>query len=234
MIGTLVNTGTIIVGTCIGTVVKKGIKDGYQKTILQAVGLISITLGISWMSKNLASSTKPLLFVLSLIIGGVLGEFLKIEDRVESLKKRFDSGSESNIVDGLVTAILLFCIGTLSILGPIESALKNDHTLLFTNAILDGFTSLILASNFGIGIIISALAIFLWQGGIYMSAGFIAPFITPELMGEVSIIGGVLIMSTGLNILKITKIKTLNLLPALLIPVIYYLPFVKNIFEKIF
>ena len=124
----------------------------------------------------------------------------------------FDTGKKSNIVDGVVTAIILFCIGTLSILGPIESALKNDNTLLFTNATLDGFTSLILASNFGIGIIVSAIALFLWQGSIYFLAEFMAPFLTPDLMGEVSVIGGILIFATGINILNISKIKNIKLI----------------------
>ncbi len=223
MIGTIANTGAIIIGSCVGAFVNKGIKYGYQKMVLQSVGLISITLGITWFVKSLSASTKPILFVFSLIVGGIVGEILQVEGRVEEIKKRFDVENKNNIVDGIVTAVLLFCIGTLSILGPIESALKNDNTLLFTNAILDGFTSLVLASNFGIGIIISAVAIFLWQGSIYFLADFIAPFLTLDLIGELSIVGGILIFSTGINILNISKIRTLNLLPSLIVPIIYYI-----------
>lgn len=121
----------------------------------------------------------------------------------------------SNLAQGLSTAILLYCAGTLSILGPIQSALQGDNTYLFTNAILDGITSIVLSSTFGIGIALAAIILFCWQGAIYLLAGLIAPFITDTLMTEISLVGGVLIFASGLGILGIKKIKTLNLLPAL-------------------
>lgn len=220
MLGTIVNVATISIGSLIGSKVKKGINERYQNTIMQAVGLIASSLGITWIVSNITKSIYPILFVISMVIGAILGEFLNLENKVEKLGKRF---KENNLMEGLVTAILLFCIGTLSILGPLESALKGNNTLLFTNAILDGITSLVLASNFGIGIIISALILFLWQGSIYMSASYIASYVTPELLGEISIIGGILLLATGLNILKITKIKSLNLLPALIVPVLFFI-----------
>ncbi len=220
MLGTIVNVATISVGSIIGSKVKKGISERYQNTIMQAVGLIASSLGITWIVSNITKSKFPILFVVSMVIGAILGEFINLESKVEKLGKKF---KENNLMEGLVTAILLFCIGTLSILGPLESALKGNNTLLFTNAILDGITSLVLASNFGIGIIISALVLFIWQGSIYMSASYIAPYVTPELLGEISIIGGILLLATGLNILKITKIKSLNLLPALIIPVLFFI-----------
>lgn len=220
MLGTIVNVATISVGSIIGSKVKKGISERYQNTIMQAVGLIASSLGITWIVSNITKSKFPILFVVSMVIGAILGEFINLESKVEKLGKKF---KENNLMEGLVTAILLFCIGTLSILGPLESALKGNNTLLFTNAILDGITSLVLASNFGIGIIISALVLFIWQGSIYMSASYIAPYVTSELLGEISIIGGILLLATGLNILKITKIKSLNLLPALIIPVLFFI-----------
>lgn len=220
MLGTIVNVATISVGSIIGSKVKKGISERYQNTIMQAVGLIASSLGITWIVSNITKSKFPILFVVSMVIGAILGEFINLESKVEKLGKKF---KENNLMEGLVTAILLFCIGTLSILGPLESALKGNNTLLFTNAILDGITSLVLASNFGIGIIISALVLFIWQGSIYMSASYIAPYVTPELLGEISIIGGILLLATGLNILKITKIKSLNLLPALIVPILFFI-----------
>lgn len=220
MLGTVINVATISIGSIIGSKVKKGISERYQNTIMQAVGLIASSLGITWIVSNITKSKFPILFVVSMVIGAILGEFINLESKVEKLGKKF---KENNFMEGLVTAILLFCIGTLSILGPLESALKGNNTLLFTNAILDGITSLVLASNFGIGIIISALVLFIWQGSIYMSASYIAPYVTPELLGEISIIGGILLLATGLNILKITKIKSLNLLPALIVPVLFFI-----------
>ena len=224
MLGTIVNVATISVGSIIGSKVKKGISERYQNTIMQAVGLIASSLGITWIVSNITKSKFPILFVVSMVIGAILGEFINLESKVEKLGKKF---KENNLMEGLVTAILLFCIGTLSILGPLESALKGNNTLLFTNAILDGITSLVLASNFGIGIIISALVLFIWQGSIYMSASYISQYITPELLSEISIVGGILLLATGLNILKVTKIKSLNLLPALIIPIIFFM--IRNI-----
>lgn len=124
----------------------------------------------------------------------------------------------SNLSQGLSTAILLFCAGTLSILGPMQSALLGDNTFLYTNAILDGITSTVLSSTFGFGIAIAAAVLFCWQGSIYLLAGLIEPFITDALMTEISLIGGILILSSGLGILGIKQIRTLNLLPALLVP----------------
>jgi len=118
--------------------------------------------------------------------------------------------------------VLLFCIGTLSILGPIQSALYGDHTFLLTNATLDFVTSMVLASTYGIGIALSAIVLFLWQGSIYVCAGFLAPFLSAELMTEISIIGGILIASSGIGILGLKDCKTLNMLPALLIPPIWF------------
>lgn len=233
MLGTIVNASTIVAGSVVGALLKKGIKEKYKSTIMQALGLVAISLGITWIVNNVSQSKEPLLFIISLVLGGFIGEALDIEAKVNKLGERFKKNKENNLIDGLTTAVLLFCVGTLSILGPIESALKGDNTLLFTNAILDGFTSLILASTFGIGIIFSALILFIWQGSIYFSAQFIAPFVTPEILGQVSIIGGILIFSTGINILEIKKIKTINLLPALFIPIIYYLPFINNIIRSI-
>jgi len=220
MLGTIINVSTITIGSILGSKLKKGINERYQTTIMQAVGLIAVSLGITWIGSNISKSKFPILFVISMVIGAVLGEFFNLNTKTENFGKRF---KENNLMEGLVTAILLFCIGTLSILGPLESALKGNNTLLFTNAILDGITSLVLASNFGIGIILSAVVLFIWQGSIYLSAGFIAPYISPELLTEISVIGGILLLATGLNILNITKIKTLNLLPSLLIPIVFFI-----------
>ncbi|MCT4597160.1 MAG: DUF554 domain-containing protein [Vallitalea sp.] len=224
MLGTVVNVSTIVTGSVVGSLLKKGIKEKYRNTITQALGLVAISLGITWIVQNVSGNKEPLLFIISLVVGGFLGEVIDIEERVNKLSNRLKKdNSGKNLIDGLTTAILLFCVGTLSIIGPLESALKSDNTLLYTNALLDGVTSLILASTFGIGIMISGIVLFFWQGSIYLSASIIAPYITEEILSQISIIGGILILSTGLNILEIKKIKTLNLLPSLLIPAIYYI-----------
>lgn len=224
LIGTIVNSISIISGSILGAALKKGIKEEYKDIMLQAMGLSASVLGISSAVNSISKSNYHVLFIISVAVGGLIGQAVGLEKKVESITSKY---SKSNLVEGLSTAVLLFCAGTLSILGPLESALKGDNTLLYTNAILDGITSIVLASNFGIGIIISSFILFMWQGLIYLSANIVSVYITPDLLNEISIIGGILILGSGLNILEIKKIKVLNLLPALLIPIIFFI--VKNL-----
>lgn len=224
MIGTIVNSISIISGSILGAAFKKGIKEEYKDIMLQAMGLSASVLGISSAVNSISKSNYHVLFIISIAVGGLIGQTVGLEKKVESITSKY---SKSNLVEGLSTAVLLFCAGTLSILGPLESALKGDNTLLYTNAILDGITSIVLASNFGIGIIISSFILFMWQGLIYFSANIVSVYITPDLLNEISIIGGILILGSGLNILEIKKIKVLNLLPALLIPIIFFI--IKNL-----
>lgn len=224
MIGTIVNCTAIIIGSILGTILKNGIKEKYKDIMLKAMGLSAALLGVSSAVKGINDSNYPVLFIISLAIGGLIGEALALEKRVNNLTSKFSKG---NLVEGLSTAVLLFCAGALSILGPLESALNGNNTLLYTNAILDGITSVVLASNYGIGIGISAFVLFIWQGSIYLCADIISPYITPALLNEISIVGGVLILSSGLNILQIKKINVLNLLTSLLVPVTYF--FIKSL-----
>ena len=220
MIGTIVNTGTILAGSVIGSIIRKGIKEEYQGALYNAMGLAASVLGINAVVGNMPDSKYPVLFILSLAFGSLLGTMADLDEKFQSLVGRF---SNSNLGQGLSTGILLYCIGTLSILGPIQSALNNDHTYLFTNATLDLVTSMVLASTYGIGMAAAAVVLFCWQGAIYLSAGLLSGFISPELMTEVSIVGGVLIFSSGLSILGIKDCKALNMLPSLLIPVLWFI-----------
>ncbi len=220
MIGTFVNAGMILVGIMAGSVIKKGLKEKYQNILYDAMGLAATALGIHAVVKNMSNSNYPVLFIVSLAIGGLLGTAIDIDKAFRKLVERY---SKTNLSQGLSTAIVLFCIGTLSILGPIESALNQNNTYLFTNATLDLVTSIVLASTYGPGIACSALVLFVWQGSIYLLANQVAPFLTPEFMTEISIVGGVLILASGLSILKIKSFQTLNLLPALLVPIAWFL-----------
>lgn len=220
MIGTIVNVATITCGSIIGSVVKKGIKPQYQQALYNAMGLAATMLGINAVVSHMPESQYPVLFILSLAAGSLFGTILDIDGKFQRLTAKF---AHSDLGQGLSTAILLFCIGTLSILGPIESALHGDHTYLFTNATLDFVTSMVLASTYGIGIAIAAVVLFCWQGAIYMGAGMLSGFLTTELLAEISIVGGVLIASSGLSILGIKDCKSLNMLPSLLVPVIWFL-----------
>ncbi len=219
MLGTIVNTITIVTGSLIGSIVRKGIQEKYQEALYTAMGLAATALGINTIVSNMPNSQYPVLFIISLAAGSLLGTILDIDGNFQKLTGKFAS---SQLGQGLSTAILLFCIGTLSILGPIQSALYGDHTFLLTNATLDFVTSMVLASTYGMGIALAAVVLFLWQGAIYLGAGFLAPFLSAELLTEISIIGGILIASSGIGILGLKDCKTLNMLPALLMPVIWF------------
>lgn len=220
MIGTVVNTAAILAGSVIGSCVKKGIGEKYQDALYNAMGLAACGLGINAMVQNMPESSFPVLFIISLAAGSLIGTMLNLVERFEMVTARFSKG---NLGQGLSSAILLFCIGTLSILGPMESALHGDNTYLFTNATLDFVTSLVLASAYGIGIALSAVVLFLWQGSIYLLSGYLSAFLTAELLTEISIVGGFLIFSSGLSILKIKDCRTLNMLPSLFVPILWFL-----------
>lgn len=216
MIGTLVNATTILVGSAVGSTLKRGIGEKYKAVMMDAMGLAATALGINSIVGAMPQSRYPVLFIVSLAMGGLMGTRLSLDTAFERAVAKITRGSD--LARGLSTAILLFCAGTLSILGPMQGALQGDHTFLFTNAILDGITSTVLASTFGFGIAIAAAVLFCWQGAIYLLAGVIEPYITDALMTEISLVGGVLILASGLGILGIKQIKTMNLLPALLVP----------------
>ncbi len=220
MIGTIVNTATILTGSIIGSLLKKGIKEKYTKCLMNAMGLAAAGIGINSVVQNMPNSKYPVLFIVSLALGSLLGNMIDLDKRFNNLVEK---KGKSELSKGLSTAILLFCIGSLSILGPINSALYNDHTYLFTNATLDLVTSMVLASTYGIGIAIAAPVLFLWQGGIYLLASLLGEFMSPELMCEISVVGGFLIASSGISILEIKNLKTLNMLPALLIPPVWFI-----------
>ncbi len=220
MIGTIVNTAAILTGSVIGTCLKKGIDEKYQDALYNAMGLSACGLGINAVVQNMPKSSFPVLFIISLAVGSLLGARLNLMEKFDKVVARFSKGDLSQ---GLSTAILLFCIGTLSILGPMESALHGNNTYLFTNATLDFVTSMVLASTYGIGIAISAVILFLLQGSIYLFSGRLSVFLTPELLTEISLVGGFLIFSSGLSILKIKNCNTLNMLPSLLVPVLWFL-----------
>lgn len=229
MIGTIANTAAIIVGSMVGGTVRHGLKEKYRDILYVAMGLAAMGLGINAVVQNMGSSTYPVLFIASLAIGGVTGTALDLNGRFNRLVDGRPKGSEGNnaasgpsLGQGLSTAIMLFCIGTLSILGPINSALYGDETFLFTNAMLDLVTSMVLASTFGYGIAAAAVVLFAWQGSIFLLANTLAPLLSGGLMCEISIVGGFLILASGLSILKIKEISTMNLLPALLVPPLWF------------
>ena len=219
MLGTIVNTGTILAGSVIGSIFRKGIKEEYREGLFTAMGLAVTGLGFNSALQNMPKSDYPVFFIISLALGSLIGTILDLNGKFQKLSSRFAS---SKLGEGLSTGILLFCIGTLSILGPIQSALYGDNTYLFTNATLDFVTSMVLATTYGIGMALAAVVLFAWQGSIYVIALLLGNFMTADLMTEISIIGGFMIVGSGLSILGVKDCKTLNLLPSLLVPIIWF------------
>ena len=220
MIGTIVNTACILVGSLAGGLLKKLMSERLSEALFSAMGLAAFLLGVNAVVQNMPNSSYPVLFIASLAIGGALGSALRLSDRMERLTSRKGDG---RLGEGLVTGCLLFCIGTLSILGPVQSALYGDETFLFTNAMLDLVTSAVLASTYGVGMALAAGVLFAWQGAIYALTLLLGDFISATMMTELSIVGGALIVMSGLSILKVKDFKTLDFLPALAVPIAWCL-----------
>lgn len=220
MIGTIVNTACILVGSLAGGLLKKLMSERLSEALFSAMGLAAFLLGVNAVVQNMPNSSYPVLFIASLALGGAVGSALGLSDRMERLTNRKGDG---RLGEGLVTGCLLFCIGTLSILGPVQSALYGDETFLFTNAMLDLVTSAVLASTYGIGMALAAGVLFAWQGAIYALTLLLGDFISATMMTELSIVGGALIVMSGLSILKVKDFKTLDFLPALAVPIAWCL-----------
>lgn len=222
MLGTIVNTCTIIVGSIIGAVMNRGIKERYKEALYTGLGLACLGIGLNAVISNFGKSEYPVLFIVSIALGGVIGTALDLDGRFAKLISRRTADSSSRLSDGLSTAILLYCIGPLAMLGPVISALKGDNTFLYTNATLDLVTSVVFASTYGMWMILAAPVLFCWQGLFYAIAKISSTAISEALMAELLIVGGLMIVASGLSLLKLKDCKTLNLLPSLLIPVLWF------------
>lgn len=234
MLGTIVNACTILIGGAFGAIVREGISEKYKTTLFNALGLACLVLGMNASLPNLAKSEYPVMFILSLAIGGIVGTKLDIAGKLDRLNAKLNAqtGKTNNSLNGLVTGLLLYCIGTFSIVGPVLSALSPSHgwalsepanTFLYTNATLDLVTSGVLAATYGWTMLLAAPILFLWQGAFYSIGYFCGDGMPEPMRTELSIVGGVLIISSGLAILGIKDCKTVNLLPSLLVPVIFYI-----------
>ncbi|NLW40837.1 MAG: DUF554 domain-containing protein [Tissierellia bacterium] len=222
MLGTVVNSITIILGSIFGIIIKRGIKDEYKKTIMDGVGLAVIVIGLMGAIKT----ENTILAIISIVLGSLFGEILGIERKLNSLgdtmEERFGKG-DSNFSKGFVTASLVYCVGAMAIVGSLESGLLGDHTTLLAKSILDGISSIIFSSTLGIGVAFSAVAVFIYQGLITLLATYIKDLLTPEVILEMSAVGGILIMAIGINIVELKRIRVGNMLPAIFIPLFYYI-----------
>ncbi|MFH1152455.1 MAG: DUF554 domain-containing protein [Pseudomonadota bacterium] len=222
MLGTIVNAAAIVAGSIAGLLFRGGIPDKYNKTIMHAISLAVLVIGI----KGALKSDELLIVIFSLALGSLLGELLRIEDHLgflgKFLEKRF-AKNDGGFYQGFITATLLFCVGSMAIVGSLESGLTGNHQTLFAKSALDGITSIILASTFGVGVAFSSFPLFLYQGGITLAAVLVKPFLTPDVVTQMSSVGGVLIMAIGINLMGAARIRIGSMIPAVFLPMVWYM-----------
>lgn len=232
MIGTLVNFAAILLGGLVGLLLKKGIPDRIRDSLMKVEGLAIVLIGVSSVLGEMLSVNAEtgrvqvnggLLLLVSLVVGCLIGEFLRIDDRINAagllVERRFKA---EGLAKGLVTASLIFCIGAMAVIGPLNEGLSGDRTILYIKSLLDCLTAMVLASVMGVGVAFSAVPVLIVQAIPALLAVQLAPFITPELLSQFCMVGYALVTAIGVNFLTNANIKIANLLPALPIPVMYY------------
>jgi uncharacterized membrane protein YqgA involved in biofilm formation len=220
LLGTVVNTLSIIAGSLLGLLFRGKIPQKYSQTIMHGIGLAVVLIGI----KSALKTDAILMVIISLAVGSLLGELLGIEDKLDQMGNwigRRISKDSSGISKGFVSASLLYCVGAMAIIGAMESGLTGNHQTLFAKSILDGIGSVLFASTLGIGVLFSAASVFVYQGFLTLTAAWIKPFLSAEVVAQMSAIGGLLIVAIGISLLEIKKVKIGNMLPAIFIPLGY-------------
>ena len=219
MLGVFVNVATVILGSLIGLLCKKGIPERIEKAVMTAIGLCTVYLGID----GALAGDNVLVLILSMIVGTAIGTLLDLDGGISRLggwiEKKFQkkSGHAVSVAEGFITASLLFCVGAMTIVGSLNSGLRGDHSLIFTKSLLDLFSSMMLSASLGIGVLCSAVFVLIFQGGLVLLSQVLAPVLTEAAIAEITCAGSLMILALGLNLLGITKIKVANLLPAMLV-----------------
>ncbi len=223
MLGTWVNVAAVLVGGFIGLLLKKGLSQRLGDTLMKGIGLCLIYIGIS----GALSGQDTLRLILSVVFGALIGEGLDLDKRVPALgewiagffrKKEGQSGD--SIAEGFITASLAFCVGAMTVVGSLQSGLTGNHEMLFTKSLLDFIGAIIYAASLGAGVLLSAAFVLVFQGGITLLAGFVSPFLGDVVIAEMTCVGSVLIVGLGLNLLGATKLKLMNYVPAIFLPVL--------------
>lgn len=219
MLGVLVNVGTVLIGSLVGLFLKRGIPEKVTEALMIGIGLCTVFIGIS----GALQGENTLVLILSMAIGSVIGTLLDIDKQLNRLasyvETRFkQKDGQMTVAEGFVTASLLFCVGAMTIVGSLQAGLTGDCEMLFTKATLDLISSCVLAASLGIGVLLSDIFVLVFQGGIVLLAGFVAPFLTDYAIAEMTCAGSVLIIGLGLNLIGVTKIKVANYLPVIFIP----------------
>ena len=219
MLGVIVNVATVVLGSLIGLLCKKGIPERVEKAVMTAIGLCTVYLGID----GALAGENVLVLILSMILGTAAGTLLDLDGGIARLagwvEKKFQkkNGAAVSVAEGFITASLLFCVGAMTIVGSLNSGLRGDHSLIFTKSLLDLFSSMMLAASLGIGVLCSAAFVLIFQGSLVLLSQVIAPVLTEAAIAEITCAGSLMILALGLNLLGITKIKVANLLPAMLV-----------------
>jgi uncharacterized membrane protein YqgA involved in biofilm formation len=221
MLGTIVNSLSILIGGLTGSLFKDKISSKYNETIMKALGLSVILIGL----KGALQINNILLLIISLTLGTLLGEIMKIEKGIEKIGAWLESkfSRQNGLANGFVTASLVYCVGAMAIMGSLESGLSNNHSILYAKSLLDGISAIIFSSSLGIGVCFSAISVFIYQGIITLTASLMKQFLIPSVVNEMSAIGGLLIVAIGANMLDIKRIKVGNMLPAIFMPLLYYI-----------
>lgn len=223
--GSYVNVATIVIGSLVGLLLKKGLPIRFKDNIMSAMALCVFLIGVS----GLGTVNNIIVVILSLAIGTAIGTLLKLDDRINLVGEKLSSKfGKSQVGEGFCTATLLYVIGAMAVVGSLNSGMNGDYSTLYSKALIDGITAIVLTSGYGIGVMLSAIPVFLYQGIITVFAVLLAPVLSTVVINEMSAVGSLLIVAISLNMLKITKIKVMDLLPSIFIPIIMYLlPFVK-------
>lgn len=226
MLGTIVNVIAIVVCAIIGLIIKGRFNKRMQEITTQATGLAVLFVGASGVFQRMITEPcNSVLFVISLVIGGLVGTAIDIEGKMKKIGDWIESkckGGEGSVSRSFVAASILYCTGTMAILGSINSGIYHDYAILFTKSVLDGVYAIIFASTMGFGVMFAAVSVLVYQGVITLLAGFVEPYLTGDIMREISLVGGILITGLGIDMLGLRKVNVANLLPAVVVPVIYY------------
>lgn len=222
MLGTIVNTGTVLMGSLIGLLLNKGIPERIADQMMKALGLCTIFIGVQGAFKG----ENTLIMIISMVIGVVIGEGIDIDRRVTSIVNRLEKKfvkkhtGKHSLSEGLITSSLLFCVGSMTIVGCLNAGLLNDNTMLYTKSTLDFCSSMIFASMLGIGVMLAGGVVLIYQGGLTLLASLAAPLLTASVINEMTCVGSLVIIATGLNLLGVTKIKLMNYIPAMFLPIL--------------
>ena len=224
MLGVLVNTLTVLLGSAAGLLLKKGIPEKITDTLMKGIGLCTVCIAVSGVIKG----NNTLIMILSVVIGGLIGGLIDIDkwlNRLSAAIEKAASGKKKNgekpdLAQGFISGSLMFCVGAMTVVGSLNAGLTGDNEMLYTKSLLDLISSCVLSATLGPGVVLSALFVLVFQGGIALAAGFAAPYLSDSAVAEMTAAGSVLILGLGLNILGITKIKIANYLPAIFIPIL--------------